>query len=44
MFDHRKLHEVEGKEKYCVQVSTRFAPLEDLEKLRENIKFQPKRV
>jgi hypothetical protein len=26
-----KLHEVEGKEKYCIDVSNRFAALEDLD-------------
>jgi hypothetical protein len=27
----KKLNEVEGKEKYCVEVSNRFAALEDLQ-------------
>jgi hypothetical protein len=30
-FNLRKLNEVEGKEQYCVEVSNRFAALEDLE-------------
>jgi hypothetical protein len=29
-FNLKKLNEVEGKEKYCVAVSNRFAALEDL--------------
>jgi hypothetical protein len=52
-FHLKKLNGVEGKEKYCVDVSNRFAALEDLdtegeintawetEKIPE---FQPKRV
>jgi hypothetical protein len=30
-FSLKKLHEVEGKEKYCVEISNRFAPLDDLD-------------
>jgi hypothetical protein len=30
-FNLKKLNEVEGKEKYCVEVSNRFAALEDLD-------------
>jgi hypothetical protein len=51
-FSFRNLNEVEGKEKYCVDVSNRFAALEDLdseveintvwETMRENIKFSAK--
>jgi hypothetical protein len=46
-FDLKKLNEVEGKEKYHVEISNRFAALEDLdteveiktiwETIRENI-------
>jgi hypothetical protein len=50
-FNLGKLKEVEGKEQYRVEVSNRFGALEDLdsgvsawEMIRENIKFQPKRV
>jgi hypothetical protein len=53
-FNLKKLHEVEGKEKYRVEVSYRFAALEDLdaeveintvwETIRENIKISSKRV
>jgi hypothetical protein len=53
-FNLKKLNEVEGKDKYCVQVSSRFAALEDLgtedeintvcEMIRESIKIQPKRI
>jgi hypothetical protein len=49
-----KLNEVEGKEKYCVEVSNRFAALEDLdaeveiniiwETIREDIKISVKEV
>jgi hypothetical protein len=48
----KKLNDVEGKEKLCVEVSDRFAALEDLdagveinsacEMLRENIKISAK--
>jgi hypothetical protein len=48
-FNHKKLNEVEGKEKYHVEVSNRFPALEDLdaeveintiwETIRENIKI-----
>jgi hypothetical protein len=31
MFSPKKLNEVEGKEKYYVEVSNRFATLEDLD-------------
>jgi hypothetical protein len=51
-FNLRKLNEVEGKEQYCVEVSNRFAALEDLdaevefnsawEKIGENIKISAK--
>jgi hypothetical protein len=51
-FNLKKLNEVEGKEKYCVEVSNRFAALEDLdaeveintiwETIRENIKISVK--
>jgi hypothetical protein len=54
MFNLKKLHEVEGKEKYHVRVSNRFAALQDLdseveintvwEMIRENIKISAKRV
>jgi hypothetical protein len=30
-FNLEKLNEVEGKEQYCVEVSNRFAALEDLD-------------
>jgi hypothetical protein len=30
-FNFRKLNEVEGKEKYCVEISNRFAALENLD-------------
>jgi hypothetical protein len=50
----KKLNEVGGKEKYRVEISNRFAALEDLdadleinsalEAIRENIKFQPRRA
>jgi hypothetical protein len=53
-FNFKKLNEVEGKEKYHAGVLNRFAALEDLhteleinsswETVRDNIKFQPKRV
>jgi hypothetical protein len=52
MFNLKKLNEVEGKEKYRVEVSNRFAALEDLdavveintllEKIRENITISVK--
>jgi hypothetical protein len=48
----KKLNEVEGKEQFCVEVSNRFAALEDLgaeveinsvwETIRENIKMSAK--
>jgi hypothetical protein len=50
----KKLNEVEGKGKYCVEVSYRFVALGDLdaeveintvwETIRDNIKFHPKCV
>jgi hypothetical protein len=47
-FNLKKLNEVEDKEQYRIEVSNSFAALEDLdtevEMIRENIKFQPKRV
>jgi hypothetical protein len=53
-FNLKKLNEVEGKEKYLVEVSNRFAALEDLdaeveintiwETFRENIKISANRV
>jgi hypothetical protein len=30
-FNLKKLNKVEGKQKYCVEVSNRFAALEDLD-------------
>jgi hypothetical protein len=52
VFNLKKLNEVEDKEQYCVEVSNRFAILEDLdaeaeinsawETIRENIKISPK--
>jgi hypothetical protein len=30
-FNHKTLNEMEDKEKYCVEVSNRFAALEDLD-------------
>jgi hypothetical protein len=51
-FNLKKLNEVECKEQYCVEVSNRFAALEDLdaeveinsawETIRENIKISAK--
>jgi hypothetical protein len=51
-FNLKKLNKVEGKKKYCVEVSNRFAALEDLdaeveikiilETSRENIKISVK--
>jgi hypothetical protein len=51
-FNHKKLNEVEDKEKYCIEVLSRFAALEDLdaeveitspwETIRENIKISAK--
>jgi hypothetical protein len=51
-FNLKKLNKIEGKEKYCVEVSNRFAALEDLdaevkintiwETIRENIKISVK--
>jgi hypothetical protein len=48
-FNLKKLNEVEGKETYCIEVSNRFAALEDLDaemeinsawkSIRENIKI-----
>jgi hypothetical protein len=48
----KKLNQVEGKERFCVEVSNRFAALEDLdvkveinsawETIRENIKISAK--
>jgi iron only hydrogenase large subunit-like protein len=53
-FNLKKLNYVEGKEQFRVEVSNRFAALEDFytkveinsawETIRENKKFQPKRV
>jgi hypothetical protein len=53
-FNLKKLNEVEGKKKCRVEVSNRFAALEDLdaeveintiwETITENIKYQQKRV
>jgi hypothetical protein len=53
-FNVKKLNEVEGKKQYHIQISNRFAALENLdtevdnnktwENIRENIKFQQKRV
>jgi hypothetical protein len=53
-FNLKKLNEVEGKEQFHVEVSNRFAGLEDLvaeveinsawEMIRENIKISAKRV
>jgi hypothetical protein len=51
-FSHKKLNEVESKERYCVEISNRFANLEDLdaeveissvwETISENLKFSAK--
>jgi hypothetical protein len=51
-FDLKKLNEVEGKEKFCVEVSNRFVALEDLnaeleinsawKTITENIKISAK--
>jgi hypothetical protein len=51
-FDLKKLNKVEGKEQFCVEVSNRFAALEDLgaeveinsawETIRENINISAK--
>jgi hypothetical protein len=51
-FNLKKLNNVEGKEQFCVEVSNRFAALEDLdteveinsawEAIRENIKISAK--
>jgi hypothetical protein len=51
-FNLKKLNEVEGKEQFCVEVSNRFAALEDLdaeveinsawEMIRENIRISVK--
>jgi hypothetical protein len=51
-FNLKKLKEVEGKEQYCVEISNRFAALENLdngvdvnkawETIRENIKISAK--
>jgi hypothetical protein len=53
-FNLKKLNKVEGKEQFRVEVSHRFAALKDLdteveinsawEMIRENTKFQPKRL
>jgi hypothetical protein len=53
-FNLKKLNDVEGKEQFRVEVSNRFAALQDLdteveinsawETIRENIKTYPKRV
>jgi hypothetical protein len=53
-FTLKKLNEVEGKELYCVEISNRFAALENLdaevnvnkawETIRENIKISAKKV
>jgi hypothetical protein len=51
-FNLKKLNDVrvEGKEKYHIEVSNRFAALEDLdaedvwETIKESITFNPKRV
>ncbi|PNF21835.1 hypothetical protein B7P43_G05968 [Cryptotermes secundus] len=52
MFNLKKLNEVEGKEQYCVEISNRFAALENLktevdinkawETVRENMKMSAK--
>jgi hypothetical protein len=52
MFNLKKLNELEGKKKYCVEVSNRFPALEDLgtevdinrarEAIRKNIKLSAK--
>jgi hypothetical protein len=52
-FNLKKLNNVEGKEQFCVEVSNRFAALEDLdaeveiisawETIRENIKISEKK-
>jgi hypothetical protein len=51
-FNLKKLNEIEGKEKYCAEVSNRFAALKDLDAevdiksgwgtIRENIKISAK--
>jgi hypothetical protein len=44
-FNFKKLNDVEDKEKYLVEVSNRFAALEDLDaegEIRENIKISAK--
>jgi hypothetical protein len=51
-FSHKKINEVEAKEKYCIEVSNRFVALKDLddevevnsawEVIRENIKISAK--
>jgi hypothetical protein len=51
-FNLKKLNNVEGKEQYCVEVSNRFAALEDLDEeveinsgweiIRENIQISSK--
>jgi hypothetical protein len=51
-FNLKKLNEVDGKEQYCVEISNRFAALENLdaevdinrawESIRENIKISAK--
>jgi hypothetical protein len=51
-FSLKQLHEVEGKEQYCVDISNRFATVENLdaevnsnrawETIKKNIKISPK--
>jgi hypothetical protein len=54
-FNHKKLNEVEGKEQYRVEISNRFAALENLDTemdfniawetiIKRISKFKPKRV
>jgi hypothetical protein len=53
-FNLKKLNEVEGKEQYCVEVTNRFAALEDLDieveinsawkMIKENMTVSAKRV
>jgi hypothetical protein len=53
MFSVKNLNKVEGKEKYCIEVSNTLLTLEDMdtevqiniawETIRENITIQPKR-
>jgi hypothetical protein len=48
IFNGKKLNDVEGKEQFPVEVSNKFAALEDLdeevETVRENTKMSAKRV